>query len=313
MRQAGSIPDHQHAQRFVDFLKTLGINARADKGEAGSTVWIIDEDQIDRGKQELADFLLHPEDERYVKAGTAAAALRREDAARVAQAKRNMIDMRRHWDAPSPGRIPLTLLLMFVSIAVAVLTGFGDSNPDLQAKLKMSATPGDLDNPVTRGLEEVVERGEIWRLFTPIFLHFGLLHVAFNMYWLYLLGGLIESRVGWWRLALLVVVAAATSNLGQYFSGDLIALIGGQSTEAGGPNFGGFSGVGCALFGYVWLKSKYDPGSGMFMAPQSAVIFLLWLFLCMFGVVGNIANTAHLVGLVVGLLLGLIPAGRRRP
>jgi GlpG protein len=132
------------------------------------------------------------------------------------------------------------------------------------------------------------------------------------MYWLYVLGGLIESRGGTLRFALLVLVAAVVSNLAQYFNDDLLMLAGLRPTGSGGPNFGGFSGVGFATFGYVWVKSKYDPGSGMFMASGTAIIFLIWLFLCMTGSMGNVANSAHVVGLLVGLLLGLIPAKRRR-
>lgn len=313
MRQAGTIPDSQDAQRFVDYLKTLGINARADKGEAGSTVWIIEEDHLDRSKQELTEFLAGPTSEKYVEAGTAAAELRRQDAAKVAQAKRNVVDLRGHWDAPAPRRIPLTIALMIASLAVAVLTSFGQENTELKGLLQMSATHGDLDNPTTRGLEELTERGEIWRIFTPIFLHYGLLHLVFNMYWLYLLGGLIESRSGTLRLLLIVLIAAATSNLGQYFSSDMIRVLGGVSDSPGGANFGGFSGVGYALFGYVWYKSKYEPSSGLFMAPGTAIMFMIFFVLCLTPAMSHVANTAHFVGLVVGLTLGLIPSRRRRP
>jgi GlpG protein len=312
MRQAGTVPNQQDAQRLVDYLKTLGIDARADQGEGSSIVWVVDEDKTARGKQELADFLENPHHERYAKAAATAAELRKEEAARIEQARRNVIDMRRHWEAPSPRQVPLTMLLMLASIAISVATNFGEGNPALRDALFMSSTGDDLDNPQTRGLEEIVEQGQVWRLITPIFLHFGLLHLVGNMYWLYMLGGLIESRGGTLRFALLVLIAAVVSNLAQYFTGDLQSLVGLHTTELGGPGFGGFSGVGFAVFSYVWVKSKHDPGSGMFMAPGTAVFFLLWLFFCMTGAIGPVANTAHTAGLLVGMLLGLIPARRRR-
>jgi GlpG protein len=313
MRQAGTIPNQQDAQRFVDYLKTLGVNARAEEGASGSAVWVIDEDQIARGRQELSEFLAEPNAERYAKVAAAAAALRQEEAARAEQAKRNMIDMRRHWEAPAPRQIPLTLVLMLASIAVTVFTNFGHSEDSrLQEALKISATPDDQADPHTRGLEEIVEHHQLWRLVTPIFLHYTFFHLFGNMYWLYVLGGLIESRGGTLRFALLVLVAAVISNLAQYFNDELLMVAGLRATGSGGPNFGGFSGVVFATFGYVWVKSKYDPGSGMFMASGTAIIFLIWLFLCMTGAVGDIANSAHTVGLIVGMLLGLIPAKKRR-
>ena len=60
-----------------------------------------------------------------------------------------------------------------------------------------------------------------------------------------------EARQGTWRLASLVVVIAALSNLGQYY--------------VSGPNFFGISGVVYGLFGYIWMKGKFDPASGLFV------------------------------------------------
>jgi GlpG protein len=68
----------------------------------------------------------------------------------------------------------------------------------------------------------------------------------------------------------------------------------------------GFSGVVYALFGYIWMKGLYEPEQGMIMHPNTITIMIAWLFLCMTGLVGSIANAAHVVGLVVGVMLGLL-------
>ena len=110
------------------------------------------------------------------------------------------------------------------------------------------------------------------------------------MMWLRTLGAAIEMRRGSWRMALMVVLIAATSNLGQYLWT--------------GPAFGGMSGVVFGLFGYLWMKSKYDPQSGFYMPPQMVFMMIAWMVFCYAGVF-PIANAAHTVGLIAGMLLGL--------
>ena len=116
------------------------------------------------------------------------------------------------------------------------------------------------------GMPEI-RHGEVWRLFTPMFVHFGLPHLFFNILWLLDLGTMIERRQSTARLALLVLVIAALSNFGQYL--------------IGGPGFGGMSGVVYGLLGYAWMKGKFDPASGLFVHPQTMLMMLVWLFLCM--------------------------------
>jgi GlpG protein len=65
------------------------------------------------------------------------------------------------------------------------------------------------------------------------------------------------------------------------------------------------SGVVFALFGYIWMKSLHEPEQGMFVHPNTVTIMLFWLVLCMTGLVGPIANAAHVAGLVVGVVFGV--------
>jgi GlpG protein len=129
---------------------------------------------------------------------------------------------------------------------------------------------------------------------TPIFVHFGVLHILFNMLWLKDLGGMIENRQSPRTLAVLVAAIAVASNVGQFI--------------ASGPVFGGMSGVVYGLLGYAWLRGKYDPASGLYVHRQTVVMMVIWFFVCLTGIVGNIANTAHGVGFAVGLVWGLASA-----
>ena len=189
-----------------------------------------------------------------------------------------------------PDRLPpLTATLIAASIAAGLLTRLG-SNADFVYPLLISVHP-DAGLPEIRG-------GELWRLITPIFLHFGLLHIGFNMLWLWDLGGMIESRQGPVRLGLLVLVAGVAGNLAEY--------------AWSGPAFGGMSGVVYALLGYAWVQGRFNPRAGLTLHQPVVVMMLIWFVICWLGLVGNIANMAHTVGLASGLLLGWAFAHRRR-
>ena len=114
------------------------------------------------------------------------------------------------------------------------------------------------------------------------------------MLWLFQLGSMIEGLQGRLRLALLVGVIALVSDVAQYI------LV--------GPAFGGMSGVVYGLFGYVWMKGKFDPASGLFIDQRSIILMMVWFGLCFTGWVGPIANVAHAGGLAVGMLWGWLSA-----
>jgi GlpG protein len=143
-----------------------------------------------------------------------------------------------------------------------------------------------------------VRDGEVWRLFTPIFIHFGMLHILFNMLWLKDLGSAIEKRHGAMFFLALVLSVALTSDLAQYF--------------IAGPYFGGMSGVVYGLFAYIWLRGKMDPLSGFMMPSQTVFLMMLWFVICLTGKLGPVANAAHGVGLIVGAIWGVV-SGKLAP
>jgi len=142
--------------------------------------------------------------------------------------------------------------------------------------------------------------GDFWRFLTPIFLHFGLAHIGFNMLWMWQLGAPLERRMGSVELVILVVVIGALSNLAQYYFDP-------QSL------FGGMSGVVYALLGYFWIQGKFNPRFGMVLHQPVVIMMLVWFVICWLGVVGNIANMAHTAGLVVGMVWGFASARLHHP
>ncbi len=190
---------------------------------------------------------------------------------------------------------PVTVALIAVCVVVAIYSSLGEDQKSLLPFFISS-------HPASRASEALpeVRHGEVWRLLTPIFIHLGVMHLIFNMLWMKDLGTEIENRGGSLSFLVLVAVLAVCSDLGQYF--------------VGGSNFGGMSGVVYGLFGYVWLRGRFDPASGYVMPAQTVLVMLAWFVFCMFGIL-NIANTAHGVGLVVGAAWGYVTArsatGRR--
>lgn len=146
-------------------------------------------------------------------------------------------------------------------------------------------------------LGESLAGGEIWRLLTPIFIHFGIFHFLFNSLWMWDLGRRLEILQGKWAFLLFVVVTGVVSNLTQYL-------------WSGSPTFGGMSGVVYALVGFIAVRQRINPHPLVAVSPALIGFMLFWLVLCMTGVVdyfisGSVANAAHLGGLIAGAIYAL--------
>lgn len=137
---------------------------------------------------------------------------------------------------------------------------------------------------------EVLKTWQIWRYVTPIFIHFNLLHILFNMSWLRTLGNAIEFVRGTRRFLALVLFIAVVSNVAQLIWS--------------GPAFGGMSGVDFGLIGYVWMKGKTQPKYGLALPQEQVVMSMLWMLLCIGGAFGPIANAAHVGGFLAGMVIG---------
>ena len=137
------------------------------------------------------------------------------------------------------------------------------------------------------------------RLLGPAFLHFSWLHIVFNTMWWWQLGGDIEARLGKGVLLQLFFVSAIVSNVAQYL--------------VSGPNFGGLSGVVYAVLGFVWWMSWLRPDKGLRLNNAIVGFMLIWLVLGFIDFLPvNMANTAHLAGLVSGCVLALFQAKLKR-
>ena len=160
--------------------------------------------------------------------------------------------------------------------------------------------PSDVNAP----LFEKIRQGEIWRLFTPCLLHFGFLHILFNMAWAWILCKQVEARISRLKMILLILLIGIVSNVCQYLMS--------------GPYFLGFSGIVTGLVGFIWMRQRVAPWEG-YPLQKPTVVFILVFVLAMLlleiftllmqafsssEMTATIANTAHIVGGLFGMLLG---------
>jgi membrane associated rhomboid family serine protease len=138
----------------------------------------------------------------------------------------------------------------------------------------------------------MIRRGELWRLVTSILPHDGILHLGFNVYWIWVFGTLLEQVLGPIKTAGLVLLFGAVPNALEF-----AFLTGGI----------GLSGVGYGFFGLLWILASRDERFRDAVDPMTAQVFIAWFFICIVATLTNvmpIANIAHAGGAVLGVLVG---------
>jgi rhomboid protease GlpG len=291
MRIIGHVESEPAARTFSDYLYVKGIKNQVEAESDGTwAIWIHAEDELDQARNLLRGYLANPNDATVKHAAAKARELIEKEGQQEAAARKRHFDRDRLFPSGWRAHGPLTLSLIAISVVVYLIMNYSTAWEWTQYLF--------ISNPafsVNRDLPEV-RQGQVWRLLTPIFLHFGILHILFNMLWLNDLGSMIEARLGTLHLLLMVVVIGVLSNVAQYY--------------VSGPQFGGMSGVVYGLLGYVWMKGKFDPGSGLFLHPSTVMMMLIWL---VFGFTNILpmANTVHAVGLSVGVAWGFAAAQAR--
>ena len=310
MRMIGHLDSGVKARSFSDYLTMKGVENQVEAEKDGTwAVWIYSEEQLPWAKELFALFQQNPADPNFQVAARALADLR-EQKRKEHEEFEKRVKKRRHLFRPltAYGFGPVTFVLIFLCVAVFIAMNTSPQGGKLEDALHISLK----DIVGIHGLSvfhQIAKRvaafglllpeirsGEVWRLFTPMFIHYGFLHIFFNMLWLRDLGSMIEARQNSFILITLVAVFAAASNLTQFM--------------AAGPSFGGMSGVVYGLMGYIWIRGKYDPGSGLFLHSSTVTMMIIYFFICWVAI--DVANYAHGAGLLVGMAWGFISSLRHR-
>jgi GlpG protein len=290
MRHIGNLTNAGQAQLFHDYLYARGIRNEIEReSDASWMVWVCAEEQLEAARESLERFRRDPAAPEFARATVSADQLRAREAHDETAYRKRFF--KRGQVFPGTRTFTtgvLTYSLIVACVVVALFSKLGNDQSWL--RYLFISDPG---NGAAVFLPEV-RAGDAWRLFTPVLIHFGPAHLLFNMLWLFQLGSMIEGRQGRVRLALIVLALAIGSNVAQY--------------ARHGPEFGGMSGVIYGLFGYVWVRGRLDPGSGLYIDRQNVVLMIVWFFACFTRLVGPIANVAHAAGLILGVAYGFVTA-----
>ena len=276
MLKLASFADPDLAQAVDEQLSRADIPTvlRAEPNDARA-IWLVAEQDLPKAQAVLA---------RFLQRATAA-----EGGAATLPTRRSL------WQQIADS--PVTAGLFAACVIVAIYTGLGDNRAHVeQLTIARLPAPGSTHWSPWDNLRH----GELWRLFTPVLLHFHPFHLLFNAFWLRDLGVPSERLQGPLQFSLFLLWTALVSNLAQ--------LILGHS-----PNFGGLSGVVYALIGYLWARGSADPHSGFALSRGLVVFFVVWMALGFTGVLngllgGGIANWCHLGGFAAGAVYGYIAA-----
>lgn len=194
----------------------------------------------------------------------------------------------------APAQVPLTVAVLAANVLVFVAmlaNGAGLWHTDTAVPLQWGANFG----PATQD-------GQWWRLGSALFLHFGIVHLALNMWALWDVGRLIERVFGRWRFAVLY--------LGSGVLGNLLSLAWqGNQAVSGGASGAIFSLYGALLVFLLRERAHVDRGQFRWLFGASSAFIVLALVMGL--LVPGIDNAAHLGGLVAGALFALVLAPHR--
>jgi rhomboid protease GluP len=186
------------------------------------------------------------------------------------------------WPSPPYVAVPLLIDLTVLVWVAMTLRGISPTNPTGRELAAWGSNVSTL-----------TLHGQPWRLFTSLFVHGGVSHLLLNMFSLWLLGLMLEQRVGAIRL------------LAVYLASGLAASLATVWYHTGGINSTGASGAIFGLYGFmlVLLLSKKMVLDKSDRRAMLGLVLYLVLSNLISGISGNIDNIAHVGGLAMGLLV----------
>ena len=264
---------HNIALLLANYLSTLNIQTQVVEEPSGFAIY-CESEQMQLAQAEFEEFIKNPHQSKYQQA-----AWQQAEVSEVKLHHPAFLMLFKQQFLAHAGIVTLSIFIICWLVYAFSALGFGRAiYSELQFFPRLSLA---------------LLFTEPLRLLGPAFFHFSLLHIVFNTMWWWQLGGSIEKNLGKMTLVNLFLVSAIASNLGQFL--------------VSGPYFGGLSGVVYALVGFVWWLGWLAPEKGLSLSKPIVVFLLFWLVLGFVDLLPvDVANTAHLLGLVSGCLMALL-------
>jgi rhomboid protease GluP len=194
------------------------------------------------------------------------------------------------WVRRRESTITLTQVLLGANVAVFVAMALaGSSFEEFSGQILVHF--GANFGPLTLS-------GQWWRLATYMFLHGGVMHIAFNMWCLWDLGALCESLYGRWTFAAIYLITGV---------GGGVASLGWNPNVLSVGASGAIFGLAGALVASLYL-GEFSLPRAVTSGPLRSLLFFIGFNVVLGNFLGGIDNACHIGGLVSGAILGALTA-----
>lgn len=187
---------------------------------------------------------------------------------------------------------PVTFILILINVLVFLVSDLTGYSQDVMHMLDLGAAYTPL----------ITEGGEVYRLFTSMFLHFGIAHLLNNMLVLFVLGSRLERAAGKIRFLVIYLLGGVAGNVISL----LLELDSGDYSVSAGASGAVFAVMGAII--YIVVRNR-----GWLEDLSWRQIVVMALFSLYFGFASSgVDNAAHVGGLISGGILAVILYHPRR-
>ena len=263
---------------FIRYLSTQGVRHRISEESGKQVLWVATEAEAATVRQAYARWRQEPEllDELNRSWETQAGVNP------VRSSVANLLFRQIYY-------MPITVSLTVLCLLVAVVSALGNQ----VGRVDFLFYPLLNASGLFPLLADIDSLSDVLRTLTPMLLHFGEIHLVFNLLWLWYFGKQLEPVQPRTLHLMLIVLLAFISNTAQYLVLEY-------------NNFGGMSGVVYGLVAYTWVIHNLMPRSRLMINNSMFAVFVAAMILMEVFASSLIATAAHVGGLLAGLVLGVI-------